>query len=60
MRYPMRSTVLPAAMFHRTAVTHTTTMTALAYRQLVEAAIAKGKLPELRTWQRDRKIILKG
>jgi len=56
----MRSTALPAAMFHRTAVTQTTTMTALAYRQLVEAAIAKGKLPELRTWQRDRKIILKG
>jgi len=60
MAYRRPFTALPAAMFHRTAVTKTTTMTALAYRQLVEAAIAKGKLPELRTWQRDRKIILKG
>ena len=60
MRYPMRSTALPAAMFHRTAVTHTTTMTALAYKQLLEAATKKGKLPEFLAWQRNRKILLKG
>jgi len=56
----MRSTALPAAMFHRTAVTHTTTMTALAYKQLLEAATKKGKLPEFLAWQRNRKILLKG
>ena len=60
MSYRRPSTALPADMFHRTAVSNTTTMTAAAWKQLLEAAKAKGKLPELLTWQRNRKIILKG
>ena len=58
MRFPMRSTVLSADMFHRTEMKLTTTMTRIAYLQLREAAIAKSKLAEFTAWLKNRKIIL--
>ena len=60
MSYRRPSTALPADLFHYTAVKNTTVMTAAAFRQLLAAAKAKNKLPEFLTWQRNRKIILKG
>ena len=60
MSYRRPSIALPADMFHHTATTHSTTLTAAAYRQLLEAAKAKSKLPEFLKWQQNRKIILKG
>lgn len=60
MRFPMRSTVLPADMFHRKPMKSETCMTPAAYMQLLKAAREKQKMPEFYTWQRNRKIILKG
>lgn len=59
-KFPMHSTAIRADLFQRTLPSKETTITAKDYLNLREAAKAKGKLPELATWLRDRKIILKG
>ena len=54
------ATALPADMFTYSPMSSETTISSRDYHLLREAAIAKGKLPELLTWQKNRKIILKG
>lgn len=55
----MRSTALPADMFHRSHMKHETTISASDYMKLLKAARDKQKMPEFYAWQRNRKIILK-
>ena len=60
MRFPSHSTALRADMFHRTPMKRETCMTPAAYMQLLKAAREKNKMAEFYTWQRNRKITLKG
>ena len=60
MRFPRHSTALHADMFHRSPMKSETCMTSAAYMQLLKAARDKNKMAEFYTWQRNRKIILKG
>lgn len=54
------ATALSADMFIRSPMQNETTISAREFAALREAAIAKHKLPELLTWQRNRKIIITG
>ena len=60
MRFFKHSRVLPENMFHRTTMKNETTMASSDYMQLLKAAREKNKMAEFYTWQRNRRIILKG
>ena len=60
MRFPKHSTVLSADMFRRSAMKNETTISCADYMKLLKAARDKNKMAEFYTWQRNRKIILKG
>ena len=51
---------LPNELFVRTLMMSTTVMSPSEYLALLKAARDKGKMAEFYTWQRNRKIILKG
>ena len=51
---------IPNEMFVRTLMISTTVMSSAEYTALRQAALAKNKMAEFYSWQRNRKIILKG
>ena len=51
---------LPPSMFVKSEMPTETIMSSAEYTALRQAALAKNKMAEFYSWQRNRKIILKG